>query len=281
VTAKLEQGQVGRRVKVSNRWLVMAAAVILAVAVGAGTLLFEVSARSTGAAVGAGAGPVLVDGAMGEMVLVPGGEFLFGEQKQRVVLPAFYMDVREVTNEDYEAFCKATGRALPPEFPRDKPGHPVVNVTVVEAKAFAAWAGKRLPSEREWEKAARGGDGRLFSWGNEADVLKANVKDNPEEGGKGLVAADAFRQERSPHRVQQVVGNVEEFTADVAEPPVAALRAYAGLLTPAPTAEERWYVVKGGSYQNPLREAHLAVVDVVPERFRALDLGFRCAKDGK
>src|SRR5206468_12825446 len=111
----------------------------------------------------------------GEMLLVPAGDFQYGLAKEKVNLPAFYVDKTEVTNQAYLAFCNDTKRALPPDFPKDKSEYPVVKVSILDAQKFAAWAGKRLPTGREWEKAARGIDGRLFTWGNEPDPTRANV----------------------------------------------------------------------------------------------------------
>jgi formylglycine-generating enzyme required for sulfatase activity len=126
-----------------------------------------------------------------EFVLVPAGEFLMGsdprvdkdasaaEQPQhRLYLPEFYIGKYPVTNEQYAAFVKATHGAVPRhwengQIPADKKGHPVVNVTWQDAFAFCQWvsqaSGKtiRLPTEAEWEKAARGDDGRIYPWGND------------------------------------------------------------------------------------------------------------------
>ncbi len=263
----------GRRVELQNRWLAVAAGFLVAVGIGVATLVNGLSgARGS-------AEPLRIADPNGDMVLVPVGEFLFGPGKQKVALKPFYIDLREVANEDYEEFCNATGRALPPGYERGKPGYPVVNVTVADAAAFAKWAGKRLPTEQEWEKAARGLDGRLYTWGDEANASKANVKDNPDDTWHHLVSVDAYRHGRSPFLVQQAVGNVREFTADVAPPNVAAMRAFATVLSPPPTAAERWLVVKGGSFEDTLAEASLTVMEIVPERFFAKDLGFRCARD--
>ena len=118
----------------------------------------------------------------GEMVLVPAGHFQFGKSKTDASTAAYYIDKTEVTNQAYAQFCKETGHELPPDFPQDKPTFPVVNVTIGDAEAFAKWAGERLPSAREWEKAARGTDGRDFPWGNDADVSHANIASKSLQG---------------------------------------------------------------------------------------------------
>jgi serine/threonine-protein kinase len=92
----------------------------------------------------------------GEMVLVEAGPFLAGEKKEPDTLPAFYIDKTEVSNAAYAQFCAETKRTLPKGFAADQPQYPVVNVLILDARAFAEWAGKRLPKGREWEKAAAG-----------------------------------------------------------------------------------------------------------------------------
>ena len=107
----------------------------------------------------------------GEMVLVPAGEFRFGEKKEVSSLPAFYIDKTEVSNAAYGRFCQATKRPVPEDFAAKPRNHPVVMVTIGDAREFAMWAGKRLPTDLEWEKAARGNDGRNYPWGNEKACL--------------------------------------------------------------------------------------------------------------
>ena len=132
------------------------------------------------------------DGAM--MVWVPAGEFKMGslagdlpikgltesQAQRKVYLDGYWMYKYEVTVAQYRKFCKATGRTMP-NVPRWgwKDDHPMVNADPVLAEAYAKWAGCRLPTEAEWEKAARGTDGRRYPWGNKWDVRKCvnSVKD--------------------------------------------------------------------------------------------------------
>ncbi|MCP4632046.1 MAG: formylglycine-generating enzyme family protein, partial [candidate division Zixibacteria bacterium] len=124
-----------------------------------------------------------------EMVLIPGGEFVMGEDgdashspAHEVYVDAFYMDKFEVTNFQYFNFCKVTDKKLPEfwgmeEFHsgEDYPNHPVVGVNSAGAKAYAEWAGKRLPTEAEWEYAARGGlVGKKYPNGDDIDSATVN-----------------------------------------------------------------------------------------------------------
>lgn len=255
-----------RRVQLQNRWIAVAAGLVIALGVAVATLVNGLSgARNTTEV-------QRIADENGDMVLIPAGDFLFGPKKQKVYLKTYYLDMREVTNEDYEEFCQATGHPLPPNHPKGKPGYPVVNVTIADAMAFAKWAKKRLPTEMEWEKGARGVDGRIYSWGDQPDTSKANVKDNPDESWHHVVSVDGFRHGRSPFLVSQAVGNVQEFTADIAAANIAAIRAYEGRLNPPPTAAEHWYVVKGGSFENRIAEANLSLMEVVPERYHSAHL---------
>ncbi len=255
-----------RRVQLDSRMLFSAVAVAAVLALGLGYLLIN-----SGKAEARLEQHQRIEDPAGDMILIPAGETTFGPENKRVAVPAFYLDLVEVTNEEYGDFCKATGRALPRDFPPDQPGMPVVNVTHADAEAFAAWAKKRLPTALEWERAARGDDGRHFPWGLEHKPQLANIRDNPEIQRRHAVSADAYRAGRSPFGILQMIGNVKEFTADRATPTALAIRAFA-------TEEELWYVVKGGSYESGLAEAIAFAVEPVPASYSAPDLGFRCAR---
>ncbi len=207
----------------------------------------------------------------GDMVLIPAGDFLFGPGNQPRSTPAYYVDKTEVTNASYAQFLKETGHPAPKGFQNARPDYPVVNVTITDAREFARWAGKRLPTGVEWEKAARGTDGRKYPWGNEkrADIAVL--------GGTALHPA-AADPAPSPYSVVGLAGNVWELVDDQTTPSEGALKTFA-TLTPKATKDEPWCVIRGGSYQEPLTEMY--EFGDVPERFKAGDVGFRCVRDVK
>jgi serine/threonine-protein kinase len=217
--------------------------------------------------------PARISTPTGDMMLVPAGKFLFGEKKEPVSLPAFYVDKTEVTNAAYAAFCAAKGRALPKNFPRDKPGYPAVEVSIVDAQAFANWAGKRLPTAREWEKAARGADGRNYPWGNEADLSRANL------GSGSPRPADDMANGASPYGALNMVGNVWEFVGDPSGPSEHPEQFRS--MVPPPGPNDLWYTIRGGSFrrQGPLVPDLVWDVSRVPARWTKDDIGFRCVKD--
>ncbi len=213
----------------------------------------------------------------GEMELVPAGHFLFGKAKNDASTPAYYIDKTEVTNQAYAQFCKETNYALPTDFPQDKPNYPVVNVTIGDAAAFAKWAGERLPSAREWEKAARGTDGRNYPWGNEEDSSRANL------GSGTLRSATDFAEFASPFKTLNMIGNVWELVDELATPSDRSIKDFATKLVPAPTLNDPWHQARGGSYRYPPSVAPDLTWDYtsIPEKWKALDIGFRCVKDAQ
>jgi len=210
------------------------------------------------------------------MVLVSAGPFLAGEDRHTETLPDFYIDQTEVTNEAYARFCREKQRPLPQGFPADRPNYPIVNITFVDAQEFAKWAGKRVPTLLEWEKAARGTDGRLFPWGNQSDPSRANVASK-----SGLVPVDSFQGGESLWHALNLVGNAWEFVDQPQTPSEAALKAFRKLLQPPPTATEPWYTIRGGSFRQPSLGSLMYDRAVVPARYHNDDIGFRCAKDAK
>jgi formylglycine-generating enzyme required for sulfatase activity len=173
------------------------------------------------------------------MRLVPAGEFIMGTDRtdpdnthlkigtvkplykdqrpeHKVHLDAFYIDEKEVTNREYKKFIGATqfpelpGHWEEGAFPEGTGDFPVTNVTWREALTYALWAGKRLPTEAQWEKAARGTDGRLFPWGDEYQKGWANAG---VDGAKALAPGGSYPQDVSPYQVFDMAGNVMEWTA--------------------------------------------------------------------
>ncbi len=212
------------------------------------------------------------------MLLIPAGRFLYGADKRVTIVPDFYIDANEVSNATYAKFSKATGHPLPSGFPADQPNLPVVNVTYMDAQAFAKWAGKRLPIAQEWEKAARGTEGALYPWGNDADPSRANVADNP-QGPHGLVPVTAFTKSASPFRVVNMTGNVAEWIDENATPSPDAIARFVALMNPPATLDEKWTVRKGGSFKTELKDAIPQAWSPAPARYAAEDLGFRCIRN--
>jgi serine/threonine-protein kinase len=214
----------------------------------------------------------------GLMLLVDGGRFLHGPKKETAIVPPFYMDQTEVTNEAYARFCQNTNRPLPTGFPKDRVDYPVVNVTIADATAYARWAGKRLPDALEWEKAARGVEGKVFPWSDEPDPSRANVADNPKTS-KGLVPADSMPEGASPFKLLHMAGNALEYVRNEITPSVEAVDRFSKILQPPPAINEPWYSIKGGSFALPLAAAVPWEWSAVPARFSGADIGFRCVKD--
>jgi len=216
----------------------------------------------------------------GDMVLVPAGQFLFGEDKKPVPLPAFYVDKTEVTNAAYERFCKETGHTRPPKFQTDKPDYPVVYVTIADAREFARWAGKRLPKAQEWEKAARGTQGWLFPWGDDRDPERANVNDKASLPRHEIMPVGSFPRGVSPYGALDMVGNAWEFVDETAKPLPADVGWFAKRLKPPPAPQELWYEIRGDSFdKDPAPYPGIWEHVAVPAPWYDLKIGFRCVKD--
>src|SRR5690349_2546378 len=152
-----------------------------------------------------------------EMVLIPAGEFLFGPNKTPMTLPDYYIDRQPVTNAQYKVFVDAAKADFPPHWRKGAPipgseDDPVTQVTWFDTVAYAAWAGKRMPTGPGWEQAARGTDGRTFPWGDAYD--QKNLNNGTTGPGKVVPVGSYTPGGDSPYGVQDMSGNVFEWTDD-------------------------------------------------------------------
>ena len=163
------------------------------------------------------------DGAV--MVYVPAGEFTMGDNDlnksrrdcpaHKVYLDAYWIDKNLVTVAQYRKFCKATGRNMadPPKWGW-KDDHPIVNVTWHDATAYCDWAGTALPTEAQWEKAARGTDGRKYPWGNQWDPGKLQCSKKGWGDAGSTAPVGSYPGGASPYGALDMAGNVWEWCAD-------------------------------------------------------------------
>ena len=219
------------------------------------------------------------------MVEIPAGPFTMGTDSgepneapaHEVDLPAFMIDKFEVTNADFAVFVKATGYETYAEkqgrtswraaYTEGKDNHPVVYVTFDDALAYCTWAGKRLPTEAEWEKAARGPDSFVFPWGDEWDTAKANVK---ESGLRGTVAVGSYPP--NGYGVCDMGGNVWEWVD-------APYEAYSGSDYQDPKYSPDLRGLRGGGWfddEEQVRATNRNAGD--PAITANDDIGFRCAR---
>ena len=230
------------------------------------------------------------------MVLVPAGEFMMGSPddesrskdelpRHKVFLDDFYLDIFEGTTEHYAQFLKALGHT-PPKFweqvdsSRDA-NKPVVGVTWEEARDYCNWAGKRLPTEAEWEKAARGTDERKYPWGQEpptTHMANFDQKATPEKiYSDRLMPVGSYENGKSPLGVYDMAGNVWEWTADWYDKKYYENSPKKNPKGPE-TGEEK--VMRGGSWDDfapALRSGDRS--KLVPSEQND-SVGFRCAQDG-
>jgi len=227
----------------------------------------------------------LTAGTPAGMALVPGGPFIMGSDEglvsneapaHTVTVKPLYMDVHEVTNAEYQRFVDATGRPAPShwhngQYPAAAAQHPVAGVTWEDARAFAQWAGKRLPTEAEWERAARGPGRNKYPWGNDWDPARLNL--DP----KRRLPVMSFEEGKSPYACYDMAGGVWEWTADLYQPyPGARFKS---------DHYGKMRVTRGGvlidsKAQNaPALTARCAFRGVSRPDVASPRIGFRCAKD--
>ncbi|HYP29432.1 MAG TPA: SUMF1/EgtB/PvdO family nonheme iron enzyme [Blastocatellia bacterium] len=215
------------------------------------------------------------------MVMVAAGTYTIGRDVKdnyespahSVTLPAFYIDRTEVTNSAYKKFVDATGHEPPGgwkdgTFPEGLDNHPVTGVSWQDAVDYATWAGKRLPTEEEWEAAARGSEGWLYPWGNEWKADLANI------GTKSTREVGQFPGGASPSGALDMIGNVWEWTAD-------EFHLYPGNTEEAPENIKQaslFRIIRGGAYDGS--KLHTATYRgfVEADSRKYNKTGFRCAR---
>ncbi len=194
-------------------------------------------------------------------------EIVFDESKRKVYVDAFYIDIYPVTNARYKKFIEATGYPAPyvnedwarpyswenDVYPRGKDDHPVVLVTWEDAQAYVEWAGKRLPTEEEWEKTARGTDGRYWPWGNNWDKDLAN---SWEYGPRTTTPVAAYPKGVSPYGCYDMAGNVWEWV-------------------------EEEGIIRGGSWGSFAACVRCTSRGEIIPTYRAAYIGFRSAKSAE
>jgi formylglycine-generating enzyme required for sulfatase activity len=231
------------------------------------------------------------DGA--EMILIPAGDFLMGstntdintqnngKPQRKVYLDAYYMYKTEVTVAQYRKFCAATGRKMPdaPDWGWQE-NHPIVYVTWNDVKAYSDWAGVSLPTEAQWEKAARGNDGCIYPWGNEWDDTKCANFANSGNGNTtlGTHPVCSFPTGASPYGVMDMAGNVWEWCADWYSSDYYNNASVKNPTGPA-TGERR--VLRGGSWGNGGGYYYRVTfrLNDFPTNYGNY-IGFRCASPG-
>lgn len=226
------------------------------------------------------------------MVLVSAGEFWMGSPdgegegdehpRHRVYLDGFYLDQYEVTTSRFSKFLHE--RKMPAPQSWSEQAHqfhgnkPVVGVDWNDAVAYCSWAGKRLPTEAEWEKAARGTDQRVYPWGNDApNERRANFNRGFDFQDYGVLTdVGSFEQGKSPYGVYDMAGNVWEWTADWYD------ENYYGKSpsrNPTGPSSGKYRVVRGGSCYHAPFYVRSAYRTWNTPTYRYDNVGFRCAQD--
>jgi len=245
-----------------------------------------------------------------ELVLIPAGEFIMGSDKKtdrlayrgempqrRVYLDAFEIGKYEVTALEYLKFILATDRKPQLDwrydggnFQETMAHHPIMHVSWYDADAYCKWAGRRLPTEAEWEKAARGTDGRLFPWGHElAGPTRANfgrtglsgpVRDRPERLllYPPIISVDRYDNAVSPYGLYQTIGNVSEWVADWYDKDYYASAPDRNPKGPETGTQKAF---RGGGWMDSTTTMRVAMRNGTDPNTKINWMGFRCARDAK
>jgi sulfatase modifying factor 1 len=220
--------------------------------------------------------------------------FLMEGPERRVYLPAYAIDQNEVSIGEYRACvraaaCTATPLSQPdPRF--DKSELPATWITHAEAASYCAYKGGFLPSEAQWERAARGTDARLYPWGNDVSPKKLNhgrfsgeevssvagilLRPDDSDGFVLVAPTDAFADSASPIGARNMAGNVIEWTSDhYGETPPQQ----SSVVRPVGPKEGPLFTTRGGSFRQPLLYQRTTWRDGLPADTRSVEIGFRCA----
>ena len=194
------------------------------------------------------------------LVRIPAGPYKFGREREIINLPEFWISRTPITNTEYARFVTANGYTLPAHwggdsFPSELADHPVTYVSWHDAVAYAEWLGVRLPTDIEWEKAARGSDGRTYPWGDWGKGFCNTI----EAGVGGTTPVDRYSPHgNSPYGCADMAGNVLEWTA---------------------TIDGKYRTICGGAYNHNRTLAACAFrVRHIPG-YRYRNIGFRIASD--
>lgn len=221
----------------------------------------------------------------GQTISIPAGTFTMGSAEgepdeapeRQVSLPAFAIDRYEVANAAYDrcvdaGLCRA--RLFSDRTELNDPRQPAVGVSWYDAARYCKWVGKRLPSEAEWERAARSTDGRIYPWGSKEEFFRANLR-SAQDGFTATAPVDAMIGGVSGEGVMNLAGNAAEWVADFYDPTV-----YKRMVANDPPKPRtgRSRVTRGGSFRDVLYSVRGSTRDRRDPGSRWDTVGFRCAR---
>jgi eukaryotic-like serine/threonine-protein kinase len=219
-----------------------------------------------------------------DMVLIPAGSFKMGRDTKDaaegpphdVSVASFYLDKTEVTNEQYARFVKEKNYPAPASwqggtYPLGQDDFPVTDVSWLDARAFAKWAGKRLPTEQEWEYAARSSENLTYPWGSDPRPEAAHTKEGKITTPQPVGSLSAGV---SPFGVFDLVGNVWEWCED-------GFTVYPGSKYEPTPVDPGCKIIRGGSFATSLEEATASTRNWKSPEYKDQRLGFRCAKSAE
>lgn len=251
----------------------------VAVVVGAGTFMWSTNRQPARHTTGKDGAPA---------VLVPAGAFAMGDGEvaplRETYIDAFYIDKYEVTASRYAKFLEATGVVRPPDEwealdQRQGAELPVVGVDWHDADAYCRWAGRRLPTETEWERAARDTDARVYPWGDGEPTAERARYGQPLTGAYrgGLAVVGSHPAGESPYGADDLAGNASEWAADW----YAEALASTDVRNPTGPASGTAKVIRGGGWYDPADKLASARRYFASPDTRSDDIGFRCAADAR